>query len=267
MTSTDLIAPGPPAWPGCALGAWAAAWSAGRCGPDDVTDTLGDFADRHVVDGDALPPDLAEHSRLGLLALVRRGRRLAVRLPTAGDPQGLPPGPATAAALDAGEILLIDDHAGNMTVGLVPTLVGDVCHWGVHRYEQPVEMTTAESLAQLEYDLREAIRETAEIIGGLGGSDLWVRPAALRATLATLTARHQVDLPPHDDARATRVIDSAARVEAIVTMAGAHVPTFGVTAGHVETGDAGLRRLATLARNARAAAVNRVIGEHLPTGP
>ncbi|MDY6810900.1 MAG: hypothetical protein SW127_18115, partial [Actinomycetota bacterium] len=260
MTSTDLIAPGPPAWPGCALGSWTAAWLAGRCAPDDVTDTLSDFADRHdVVDTtDAARAD-DEHARLGLLALLRRGERFSVRLPTAGDPQGLPPAPATAAALSAGEILLVDRAEGT-TLGLVPELIGDTCRWSMYRYERRVTAASTESLGQIEYDLREAIRETTDIVGALGSGGLKLSPAALRSALATLTARHQITLPPHDDARASRVIDSAARVEAIVTLAGAQAPTFGVTAGHVELADTGLRRLAAMARSARAAAVNQVIG-------
>ena len=264
MTSTDLIAPGPPAWPGCALGSWTAAWLAGRCAPDDVTDTLSEFADRHdVVDTTNASTADDDHARLGLLALLRRGERFSVRLPTAGDPQGLPPGPATAAALAAGEILLVDDRAGGTTLGLVPELVGDTCQWSIHRYDHLVTATSADSLGQIEYDLREAIRETTDIIGRLGSGGLTLSPAALRSALSMLTARHQITLPPHDDARASRVIDSAARVEAIVTLAGAQAPTFGVTAGHGESADSGLRRLGTLARYARAAAVNQVIGEYV----
>lgn len=262
MTSTDLITSGPPAWPGCALGTWAAAWLAGRCAPDDVTDTLSEYAERHDVVDTADSVGTDEHARLGLLALLRGGQGLSVRLPTAGDPQGLPPGPATAAALIAGEILLVDGRSDGTTLGLVPTLVGETCRWSAHRYDRPVAAAPPGSLGQIEYDLREAIRETADIVGTLGSGGIRMSPAALRSALATLTARHQITLPPHDDARAGRVIDSAARVEAIVTLAGAQAPTFGMTAGHVELADTGLRRLGALARSARATAVNQVIAEY-----
>ncbi len=57
---------------------------------------------------------------------------------------------------------------------------------------------------------------------------------------------------------------TAAQVEAIVTLAGSQAPTFGTTARHLDTGDGELRRLAGLARSARAVAVNQVIREHLP---
>lgn len=263
MTSTELGVAGPPAWPGCALGAWAASWRAGRSAPDDVTDTLAEFAARHeIVDPARLLDDVTTRgAHLDLLALLRRTACLEVRLPTAGDPQGLPPDPATTAALTAGEILLLHEGTGTSTLGLVPALDDDVCRWTVHRYDRAVAQLQPEPLGQVEYDLREAIRETADIIGRLGSSGMRVSPGELRATLGALTARHQVILPPHDTQRATRIIDSAAQVEAIVTIAGAQAPTYGVTAGHSDAGDTNLRRLAALARGARAAAVNTVIGE------
>ncbi len=267
MTSTDLTVSGPPAWPGCALGAWASAWLGGRCAPDDVIDTLAEFASRHdLVDATAaLDADLPDDARLGLLAILRRAGTLEIRLPTAGDPRGLPPDPATASALAAGEILLVHDYAGSdTTIGLVPTLAEGACRWTVHRFRTPVPIVGPDPLGQVEYDLREAIRETATIIGDLGASDSRLTPTQLRSAVAALTARHQVILPPHDDPRATRVIDSAAQVEAIITLAGAQAPTFGTTARHVETGDVRLRQLAARARSARAAAVDRVIREYLP---
>lgn len=270
MTSTDFIVSGPPAWPGCALGSWAAAWLSGRCAPDDVTDTLTEFGDRHeLVDADKLLDGHPADARLALLALLRRSRRIEVRLPTAGDPQGLPPDPVTTDALAAGEVLLLDhlsEDGGVTTVGLIPALVDDACRWTLRRYTHPVPARQPESLAQTEFDLREAIRDTAAIIGELGSGGTRLSGHDLRTALTRLTVRHQVILPPHDDHRATRVIDSAAQVEAIVTLAGAQAPTFGTTARHLDAGDGELRRLAGLARSARAIAVNQVIREHLPAG-
>ena len=60
--------------------------------------------------------------------------------------------------------------------------------------------------------VRDAVRAAA--VAGFSRRDDFYH--LLRATLIT---RHQVILPPHDDRRATRVIDSAAHVEAIVTLA------------------------------------------------
>lgn len=262
MTSTDLIVSGPPAWPGCALGAWSAAWRAGACAPDDVTDTLTEFAERHeITDPQGFLGQLrAGDARLDLLALLRGATTFEVRLPTAGDPQGLPPDPATTAALDAGEVLLL--HGTEQVAALTPTRTDDgTCRWTAHRFGSSVPWRQPRSLGEVEYELREAVRETATIIGGLGSTGGRTNPTELRATLARLTLRHQVVLPPHDDNRATRVIDSAAQVEAIVALTGAHAPTFGVAASHLDHGDARLRRLAALARSARAAAVNTVIGE------
>ncbi|MGV9711241.1 hypothetical protein ACWDTI_11320 [Gordonia sp. NPDC003424] len=266
MTSTGLIVSGPPAWPGCALGSWAAAWRAGRCAPDDVTDTLTEFADDHeIFDATGLLGELrGVDTRLNLLTLLRRATTFEVRLPTAGDPQGLPPDAATAAALDAGETLLLHESSA-FPLALVPTRTVDgVCRWTVHRYACAVAWRQPTPLGEVEYELREAIRDTASIIGGLGSTGARVNPTELRSALAQLTRRNQVVLPPHDDMRATRVIDSAAQVEAIVTLSGAHAPTFGVAAPHLDHADGRLRRLAALARGARAAAVNTVIVELLP---
>lgn len=276
MTSTDLHTSGPPAWPGASLGAWATAWTAGRCAPDDVTDTLAEFADRHeLVDPDGLlagsglaDAGPASSARLALLPLLRRATDLEVRLPTAGDPQGLPPGPATAAALHAGEVIILRTVSGYGTLGLVPTLDVDVhdlstCRWTLLGWPTEPPVRANESLGQVEYDLREAIADTAGLIASLGTVGAGARgpDPHLRTRLATLITRHQVILPPHDDRRATRVIDSAAHVEAIVTLAGAQAPVFGSTARDSAAGDVGLRRLAVLARSARAHAVNAVIRE------
>ncbi|NDK90540.1 hypothetical protein GYA93_13260 [Gordonia desulfuricans] len=267
MTSTDHTVT--QAWPTCGLGAWAAAWVAGRCSPDDVADTLAGFAGLHLIDDhaalpttgiDAVPTD----GTLGLLAVLRRARNLSVRLPDAGAPQGLPPDPATAAALTAGETLLVDDGAPT-PLALIPTEHDGSCRWSVYRYGVPVPVTGTASAGEIEYELREAVSETAQLMATLGGR-AGAHRADLRGTISTQTQRHLVDLPPHDDARATRLLGTAAQVEAIVSVATLGGAGFGATAGQWETGDHGLRRLVRLAHAARAAAVNRVIGEFLPGG-
>lgn len=253
------------AWPACALGTWAAAWLGGRCSPDDVADTLAGL-------GGAVAGDAASGSVLDVLALLRGARTLSVRLPGPGDPQGLPPGVATTAALHAGEVLLVGDGvAGSAPRALIPGRPaapdmdtgrgGPGVHWSVYDYAVPVPDAGVPAAGDVEYELRQAVSDIAAMIDRLG-SRTDVPPRELRAAVRTETARHQLDLPPHDDPRATRLIETAAQVEAIVTVAGG--ATFGSSAGHWQAGDTELRRLARLARTARASAVNRVISEYLP---
>jgi hypothetical protein len=259
MTSTDHgIAA---AWPACALGAWAAAWIAGRCSPDDVVDTLATAADLHIVDDRTDGADTSHTGVLALLGRLRGARGLSARLPVAGDPQGLPPGTATSAALASGEVLLVDD--GRATpLALIPAEHDGSCRWTVLRYDTEVPLAPSRSPGDVEYELRQAVSSATELITRAGARSS-TAPADLRGTLRTLTHRHIVELPPHDDARITRIIATAAQVEAIVALAADGVG-IGDTAGQWSAGDGELRRLVTLAHTARAAAVNRLITEFLP---
>ena len=268
MTSTDHSLA--PAWPSCALGAWAAAWLAGRCSPDDVADTLDTLAELHTVDVSG-PGDIAEtvsdspesgYGVLGLLGLLRGASGLEVRLPGPGAPQGLPPDPATEAAFGVGEVLLVDD-GGQHPLALIPTEHDGSVRWRVMRYRVPVSAPATAPAGDIEYDLRDAVTEATELIGRLGGRT-GTNPTDLRGAIRALTHRHLVELPPHEDQRATRLLGTAAQVEAIVTVANDGRVGFGQTAGHWESGDAQLRSLITLTRAARAAAINRVIGELMP---
>ncbi|MCR8897060.1 serine/threonine protein kinase [Gordonia sp. GONU] len=280
MKRSDIL-PHIVAWPTCALGAWAAAWLTGRCSPDDVIEALAESADRHEVQSEQSTSATESGSNihngsgvLDLLGLLRSARRLAVRLPSTGDPQGLPPNPATSKALITGEVLLIDDSDTAGTLALVPefsTLGIDppyvTCRWTVFRYADRLDLdhlvSSGPSAGDLEYDLRQAVRDAAMIIGGLGGRRS-LDAGDLRKELAVLTARHRVALPPHAlDARSTRLIDTAAQVEAIVDLAGARRVEIGDSAGQWDSGDSALRGLQTLTRTARAAAVNHTIGELL----
>lgn len=274
MNRSDIL-PHIVAWPTCALGAWAAAWLTGRCSPDDVIEALAESADRHEVQTEQSTSATGSgNGVLELLGMLKPARQLVVRLPSTGDPQGLPPHPATSKALVAGEVLLVDDSDTAGTLALVPefsTLGIDppyvTCRWTVFRYADRLDLghlvSSGPSAGDLEYDLRQAVRDAASIIGGLGGRRS-VDAGDLRKELAALTSRHRVALPPHAlDARSTRLIDTAAQVEAIVDLAGARRVEIGDTAGQSDSGDSALRGLHTLARTARAAAVNHTIGELL----
>lgn len=279
MTRAD-IRELPAAWPSCTLGGWGAAWIAGACSPDHVIGALTASAAEHVIDDHT--DETAHTGVLGLLAMIRGAEEMIVRLPGAGDPAGLPPAPATTAAFAAGEVLVVGDavarSGGSGPLALIPSVVGStplsgiddlVCRWAVFRYPQPLDVgvlgSGGPSAGDLEYELRQSVRDAAELFAGLGGGARAAAVGDLRARLAALTLRHQVPLPPaaHDDARAARLVDSAARIEAIVDLARAQSVAIGETAGHLDAVDTEFRRLAGLARTARAAAVNATIAELL----
>lgn len=260
MTSTDRLLLR--AWPACSVGSWSAAWIAGHCSPDDVTQTLADSADLHVLDDRSGSTQPAQ-GVLGLLGLLRGAHRLSVRIPSAGDPAGLPPDNATTAAFAGGEVLLIDD--GQPTpLALIPAEHDGSYRWQVLRYTTTVPTGATPAAGDIEYELRQAITATTELIGRIGGR-VASSPADLRGALRIQTHRHLIDLPPHDDDRAARMIETAAQVEAIAELAVGGGATFGASADQVTSGDTELRRLVTLARWARAAAVNRVIDQFLGT--
>ncbi len=120
MNRSDIL-PHIVAWPTCALGAWAAAWLTGRCSPDDVIEALAESADRHEVQTEQSTSATGSgNGVLELLGMLKPARQLVVRLPSTGDPQGLPPHPATSKALVAGEVLLVDDSDTAGTLALVP---------------------------------------------------------------------------------------------------------------------------------------------------
>lgn len=248
------------AWPACALGGWAAAWLAGRCAPDDVSDTLGSYASVHTVTDHTDSSARVGNGVLTILGALSSATWLAVRLPGPGDLQGLPPHPATTAALDAGEILLAGRAPGSGPLALVPCARNDgLLEWETYIYDRPVTEATVPA-GEIEYELRQAVTAATDVLVGLGHRPGAVR-TDLREVLRTQTMRHLVDLPPHDDPRAARMIESAAQVEAIVLLAQSNAVTLGDSARSIEQGDSELQRLQVLARRARAAAVNRVIAE------
>ena len=254
MTSIDRLVT--PSWPTCAVGAWAAAWKAGHCSPDDVIDMLG--PDGYVIDDRTGRLDASTATTL--LPIFRSASALNVRLPGAGDPQGLPPAPATTAAFEAGEVLLIDDPA--TTFALIPREHDGLIRWTIHEYTTALPTSPSDSAAELEYELRQAVSEAAGLLS-TAGPRLRATPADLRNQLRDLTEHLRVDIPPHDDIRVSRILDSAAQIEAIVTIAHSAGATFGDTSGAHSSGDTELRRLATLTRRARAAAVNQLISRQL----
>ncbi|WP_161896440.1 serine/threonine protein kinase [Gordonia spumicola] len=244
------------AWPVSALAVWAAARAAGRCAPDDVLHTLHDYSQAHELDG------LMSGDVLDLLDVVSGNAHLAVRMPSPGDAQGLPPGTP-----DGAEVLLIDDRplgSEGPTAALALTARGTAerCRWELSRVPTPLAVDRLSSdlpLGELEYELREAVGEAAQLIAGLSGARA-SSPADLRDALAALTEARRIDLPPHEHPRVDRVITSAAQIDAIIDLAG--VGALGVSGAQTDVADHRLRRLTALTRTARTAAINTLITDY-----
>jgi hypothetical protein len=270
MTDTDFDYPSDAQGVSSALGAWGAAWQSGRCSPDDVLDVLGWWSARHrvlaadAVAAESLSLDPNGEESDALLRLIRSGvstSGLAVLLVAPGDMLGLPPrGPATTAALESGELLVVPGQYALVPRRLDRYTIG----WGVHTLGTAT-VPIIHSLAAVEYELREGIRSAADLLDGLrmprtGAADLLPDPREKVAELTRLAAQQ---LPPGVNARAERILEQAAHVAAILAVAQQAAPDFGFNAGAQNTGDSALRELGRTVRVARMSATNAVISELL----
>ena len=257
------------AWPAASLAAWAAARDAGRCSPDDVLHTLHDFAQVHELDtGSAIGAPDGGVGVLTLLDLVAGNAHLAVAMPAPGDAQGLPPGPVVDAAVETGEVLLIDPRPGGAdgpveALALIARGTYERCRWTLTRTPTEIRVDTVSShlpLGELEYELRTAVGDAADVLSGLDRAGGPATPADLRDALAATTGARRIDLPPHDNPRVDRVLASAAQIDAIVSLAGSG--SLGITGAQSGMADERLRRLRDLTRTARTAAINTLITDY-----
>lgn len=242
-----------PAYVLTTVGPWAAALAAHRCAGDDLLDEL------RSLDMPATVLDTATGSTTGWLELARAAQSFSVRLPTPGDPAGLPPGPAGAEAFTAGEALVA--HTGNGAALIVPLRDPDRAPgWVSH----PITTAAAPDLmspGQARAALLDAVGEATTVLTALPGARD-TTPASLRADLATHVARFTPVLPPGADARAVDVAGLAAQVLGTIALADARLVGFGIASSHADRSAEQLRTLTAVARGALAAAVNRVIAEY-----
>lgn len=264
--------------PSVSLAVWSNAWLAGAAAPDDVLDALMAWAPGHSVTAyDAvaagrtgLPwPDVDQAGPMALLQTVRAAARtrgdgsaptgaIAVLLPVPGDVRGLEPGTRFAQDALAAEQAMTVSAPGGDTIGLVPEFDGDdILEWSV--YSVPAcASSDAPDLGEAEYALRSAVRSAAETLGrlelaGNGCTD----PRTMVEELLRAAEHHRV--PDHAPSRATRVLSTAAHVDAIITVSAGHSPIGAQSASEARLADDALRPLASVVRAARAAAVNAIL--------
>ncbi|WP_380175835.1 hypothetical protein ACFEMC_09715 [Kineococcus sp. DHX-1] len=223
-------------------------WEAGplpgvRSVPDDVTTLLAALAEGA---GSASSP----------------GGRLLLALPVPGDPRGLPGPPAVnVAALEVGECVVaeVDGHEGRWAFVPEVTDFGSVLEpgafvsWTVHS-AAPRRAPESSSVAESERELRLALATATQALASLDVAR-WREEAADRIAAVRDGALVPDAVPPATSPRAMRVLQTAARVLAIVDLAteddGAAITSLEATSRAVA-----LREVGAVARRALVAAVN-----------
>ena len=173
-------------------------------------------------------PDAADGDLAALLGdLLGSASSLRVVLPAPGDVLGLPGPPSfNIAALDAGECVISCARPGQPPVGLVPVVVafgsqwepGAMVAWQRHAVDQR-RVTDWGSLSEAERALRTVLAEATRSLSALDVAR-WREDAAERIAAVRDGGLPRDVLPPGTDARSVRVLGTAARVRAIVALAG-----------------------------------------------
>ncbi|MFN8033445.1 MAG: hypothetical protein U0Q47_09125 [Mycobacterium sp.] len=279
--------------PSVSLSMWANAWLAGQAAPDDVLDALSCWAPTHSVTAydsvaagrTGLPwPDVDDAGAVSLLQTLRTatGRRpdmawpgragIGVLLPVPGDVRGLAAGTQFQRdALNAGEAIIVTGPDAE-AVGLVPDFeyddtedelpdgdrVPELCALSWTVYSLPANpMLDHLDLGEAEYALRSAVRSAADALGALqlgssGGVD---DPRGLVEQVLETSKHHRA--PDHAPTRALRVLENAARVDAIITVSSGLMPIG--RSSEAQIANEALRPLSGVVRSARMAAVNAIL--------
>ncbi|ART70254.1 hypothetical protein BTO20_18305 [Mycobacterium dioxanotrophicus] len=276
--------------PSATLSVWANAWLAGAAAPDDVLDALSQWAPTHSVtayDSSAavrtgLPwPELEDSGSVSLLQTLRTAAGRSVRTPTItvaqpipGDVRGLPAGTQFQRdAVTVGEAVIVS-HDELPGVGLVPEFEyfefdetednsmfdpePRALSWTV--YSVPTLPPPEQfELGTAEYELRSAVRSAAETLTSLrSGAGMEVEdPRGMVEQILDATRLHRI--PDHAPTRAIRVLETAAHVDAIVTVSAGLTPIGLQTSSEVQLAGDTLRPLTQVVRAARLAALGAIM--------
>lgn len=270
--------------PSTSLSVWANAWLAGLAAPDDVLDALSAWAPvQSVATYEAISIGEAGASGVGgydggataLLQLVRGaappdgGAGIQPVFPIPGDVRGLPPGTAFQHdAILAGEAVLIGSPMSQAPIGLVPAYFEDTdspegptseLSWTAFPLTG-LPVAEQHDLGEAEYSLRAAVRTAAEALGSTGSrwADYGVEDPRLRVEqMMEAFALHRI--PDHAPNRAVRVLESAAHVEAIITVSADLLTAGAQSAAAVQRAVDAVQPLSAVVRSARSAAVTAIL--------
>ncbi|PPK90901.1 hypothetical protein CLV92_12131 [Kineococcus xinjiangensis] len=213
------------------LAAWGNAALTGRAPLAALVSAVERDDEPHTLLWEDEAPDVAGSTQTPatpaeLLRALPRTARLVVALPAPGDPVGLPGPPAVnAAALEAGECVLVELDGGERRWALVPEVVefgstwepGAQVVWRAlaalpRRAPDPVALTEAER------SLRTALAGATTALAALDVAR-WREDAADRIAALRAGALRPDALPQGVEPRAARVAASAAQVLAIAELA------------------------------------------------
>ena len=222
-------------------------------------------------------PDLNDAGAVSMLQTVRTAAGPAgsvppvgVLLPVPGDVRGLPAGTQFQRdAVTAGEAILVGRDLSE-AVGLVPDFEYDELEDESEFEPEPTALSwTVYSvpgapipeyldLAQAEYALRVAVRSAADALGAIraAGTDV-ADPRGLVEQVLEAARAHRV--PDHAPARAVRVLENAAHIDAIITVSSGLIPIGLQTSSEVQIASDALRPLSGVVRSARMAAVSAIL--------
>ncbi|GAB6902795.1 hypothetical protein [Kineosporia succinea] len=247
--------------------AWGTAVLADGVDPAEAVAAVTRDDEPHQVTADfevsatlGLPP---EGGLLELLtSLLRHGTpSLQVALPAPGDVLGLPGPPAfNEAAMEAGECVLADGHAGP-AIGIVAEITefgsvyepGAMVAWSARSVGRR-RVTDIGSVADADRELRSALTEAVEELGRLDVAR-WRDDAAVRVAAIRDGGLERGMIPPTTPKRVVQVLSRAARVRAIVELA-SEDDGAAVTQHEAQRRTEALRRLDGVSRRAMVAAVN-----------
>ncbi|MGA9869861.1 MAG: hypothetical protein WBQ44_01750 [Rhodococcus sp. (in: high G+C Gram-positive bacteria)] len=270
--------------PSASFAMWAGSWLAGVSAPDDVIDAMADWAPMHLVvaadDATSVAtglswPDPRAEGVPALLAAIRAyiprptdDTAVELLLPAPGAVENLTPGTEfTRAAVTAGQAVVLGEARG-AGLGLVPTVEGpDVLRWTVFSVEIHDHYVRDYSLGEAEYAMRDAVRGAAEALGSMAALPTRTERGDSRTRIANELAeltRHRY--PTDTPERALRVIESADRVSAILSVARDCAPTEAPTAVAAAAREDLIRPLWAAVRSARLSAVAAGIASSVTRG-
>ena len=273
--------------PSASLALWTSSWLAGVSAPDDVIDAMADWAPMHLVvaadettaqrTGLAWPSPRADGVASVLTAIRAQipnpssDAVIELLLPGPGAVENLPPGTGfSRAALTAGQAVVVG-LAGTEGLAFVPTVEGpDVMRWTVFAVDVLGHYVHDFSLGEAEFAMRDAVRGAADALGSMQSLPTRTLPTRSnegdpRTRIANelselMRHRYPADIPE----RAMRVLESADRVSAILSVARTCAPTEAPTAAAAMAREELIRPLWAAVRSARLSAVAAGIASSVP---